>query len=141
MIINTIDLAINGRHLEAPAKTQIYPGMLLERYEDGVRPHSIEAGIAPPLIAMENKFMGKDIHIPYEIDDTVYMRYCLPGDVFWGRLVGEEQLNGFFVSAGVQGPGYLELVTNPLTDGMLVGRELESFVWFPYGGFIKVEVL
>lgn len=141
--INTIDAAINGRYLEAKALVQILPGMLLERYEDGVRPHSVEGGIAPPLIAMEDRFVGKDIHIPYEIDDTVYMRYCLPGDTAWLGFfsIATSPLISlpFLISAG---NGLVKLALNPpYFDGAIVGQYLEE-VWLsedPPQVMVKVE--
>lgn len=142
--INTIDVAINGRYLEAKAKVSVYPGMLLERYEDGVRPHSIAEGTAPPLIAMENRFRGTDIITAYEVDDIVYMRYCLPGDVFWGRYgVHTPDINRFLVSAGVLNPGYLVVAGLTPIDGAVVGRELEdiSLEVAPFTTFVKVETM
>jgi hypothetical protein len=141
----TIDYAINGRHLETKALAPIYPGMLLERYDDGVRPHSVEEGIAPPLIAMENRLGGTDISIPYEPADIVYMRYCLQGDVFIGLTTLLDLAPHDLVCS--KGDGFLERIPEGnLADGVIVGRVLaapatiEAYSYFAINGLSLDEV-
>lgn len=90
--VTSIEVAINGRFLEGVAASEIYPGMLVK--------HSLTSEFDPifvlpdvsesilPLIAIENCSSGKNITVPYTIGNIVYVRHCLPGDVFWGHVVG-----------------------------------------------------
>lgn len=124
--IISIDFNVSGPSLEGIAATPIYPGAILKRLNDReVMPNDVEMGSVQPLVAVENRYKGIGISVPYAAGDTVYMRYCLPGDVFYGIYNYPNVLfSGTFLGCRVDGslrlpPG------GDLTDQCLVGVAAE----------------
>lgn len=141
----SIDLSINGRYLEGIAATgsAIIPGQLLRRTTvvGEVNTHATADGPAQQLIAIENQLEGKSIDDPYAEGDTVYIRLCLPGDRFLGRLnTGQSVTAGKYLTSA--GNGNLKAVpAPPVSDDAIVGCALEAVDASAGVARIAVEVM
>lgn len=143
----SINISINGRILEAKAQAALWPGMLLNRVFDAdsilVIPHDQAISCAAPIIAVENRYAGNMLDVLYEQNETVYYRYCLPGDMFVGLV---STVPGLSVGSFVVSAGDGLLTSNwapPVSDGVIVGRlfkylDLHDFI--EDASFAEIEV-
>lgn len=79
---NTVALRFSGRRDELPAGATLYPGMLLEHRSDTkCYPHSVFAGPAERMFALEDALQGHWLLDAYSSGDPVQIGIFYPGDI------------------------------------------------------------
>ena len=90
---------------EAVAAAAITPGMLLLRTSAGkVTPHNVAAGVAQPMFAREEEYVGTGYDTDYAINDQVPYYVCRRGDRIWALVAtGNNVANGEFLESNGDG--------------------------------------
>lgn len=115
-----IELISHGRHDEAPASADCYPGMVLQQNSSmQVAPHAVPGGLGPLMVAVEDAWRGADITQKLPANYVIPFRRPTRGDLLLMLLQ-----NGQNVAAGVglmsagdgtlvanNGPSLYEIVT------------------------------
>lgn len=108
---NTISL--KGRFIgkEAKVGVAITPGMLVERYSGGLRPHSTAGARAQAAFARENEMIGKGISTAYAIGDRgLYGVYERGAEVYGLLAISAVAVPAFGLLESA-GDGTLRLIT------------------------------
>lgn len=142
---NTIDLAIDGRHLELVAGSPIFPGMLLIRWPEippfgnWVAPHWFLNGPTSVLVALERKHASIDD--PFEYEEIMPGAFCLPGDRFLGIVEYTDSLKYGDLLVSV-GNGFLHPTPIEAFDAIAIVGVVggEPVPYTPYASLEKPEM-
>jgi urease alpha subunit len=101
---------------EAVAVAACTPGQLLIIDNAGkVRPHNVAAGVAMPIFAREEEYVGGTIDTAYAVGDQVTYVHCKSGDEVYAWLKnGVTSVIGGFLES--DGAGAFQLGTHAVTN-------------------------
>lgn len=106
----------NVNFLEAVAVAACTPGQLLIIDSAAkVKPHNVAAGVASPIFALEEEYIGGTIDTAYAVSDQVRYAHCKSGDEIYAWLKNgvTSAIGGFLESDGA---GAFQLSTHAVTS-------------------------
>lgn len=90
---NTVILKGNPVPKEAKCSAAITPGHLLEfASDDTLQLHSSSGGVATPLFAVEEDYVGNPVTEAYTSGDRVPYAACRQGDEVWAHLASGQNV-------------------------------------------------